>query len=429
MLNVHLRITDAATKRPTPVRVRVTAADGTHFPPLGRAAEFPAACNADVGGHLWVGREKGWYIDGACELPLPAGVPLRVQAAKGPEWTPLDETVTLGAGQIALRFALARWTDSRADGWVTVDTRCHFIGPHAALLEAQAEDVSVVNLLATPFPVLALDAHTYTTTPNLLAFSGQVPALERDGCSVVVNTFNAHPVLGKVALLNSHRPVFPLAFGGEETDDWGVCDWCDQCHRKKGLTVWAEAFEPTGGLLGGSEALVAALLGKIDAIEVTGGARKTPLLPWVYRLWDAGFLVPLVGASGKDSNRTALGSVRTYAKLSSPSPLAGEGSERSERVRGCSAIGVTFHPSPGGEAPPPSPAGGEGKKRQRTLPLTTGATWVARACRRSWTGSASRGSTSPTTWRPKARRWSRNCRSSSASSATSPASRPSRSSR
>ncbi len=39
-----------------------------------------------------------------------------------------------------------------------------------------------------------------------------------------------------------------------------------------------------------------------------------PLLPWVYRLWDAGFLVPLVGASGKDSNRAALGGVRTYAQ-------------------------------------------------------------------------------------------------------------------
>jgi hypothetical protein len=115
-----------------------------------------------------------------------------------------------------------------------------------------------------------------------------------------------------VALLNSHRPVFPLTFGGpEETDDWGVCDWCDQCHRKKGLTVWVDAFEPAGGLTGG-EALVAAILGKIDAIEVTGEPRKVPLLPWVYRLWDAGFRVPLVGASGKESGKTPLGGMRTY---------------------------------------------------------------------------------------------------------------------
>ncbi len=314
MLNVHLRIADASTGRPTPVRVRVVGPDDlAHFPPLGRAAELPAGRNEDVGGHLRLGREKWWYIDGACEIPLPAGVPLRVQATKGPEFVPLDETVTLGAGQIALRFALSRRTDSRADGWVSVDTRCHFLTPHAAALEARAEGLDVVNLLAVPFPVLALDANTYMTTPNLLAFSGQENALERDGAAVVVNTLNTHPVLGKVALLNSHRPVFPLTFGGEDTDDWGVCDWADQCHRKRGLTVWVDAFEPAAGVTGG-EALVAALLGKIDAIEVTNEPRKVPLLPWVYRLWDAGFLVPLVGASGKDSNRGVLGGMRTYAQ-------------------------------------------------------------------------------------------------------------------
>src|SRR5262249_20941946 len=144
-------------------------------------------------------------------------------------------------------------------------------------------------------------------------FSGQTPALARDGRAVVVNTFNTHPVLGKVALLNSHRPVFPLTFGGEESDDWGVCDWCDQCHRKDGLAVWVDAFEPAGGLIG-SEALVAAILGKLDAIEVSPAPRKVPLLPWLYRLWDAGVFVPLVGGSGKDSNKTAVGTVRTYVK-------------------------------------------------------------------------------------------------------------------
>ena len=36
-------------------------------------------------------------------------------------------------------------------------------------------------------------------------------------------------------------------------------------------------------------------------------------MPWVYRLWDAGFLVPLVGASGKESNRVATGQMRTLA--------------------------------------------------------------------------------------------------------------------
>lgn len=323
MLNVHLRVTDEVTRRPVPVRVRVAGRDGAQYAPLGRAPEFAFGRNEDVGGHLKLGRERWFYIDGACELPLPAGEPLRVQAAKGPEWVPLDEEVTLGAGQISLRFSLSRWADFKAEGWVGVDTRCHFLSPHAALLEARAEDLDVVNLLAVPFRLLALDANTYVTTPNLLAFSGQAPALESDGHAVYVNTFNAHPVLGKVALLDSHRPVFPLTFGGEESDDWGVCDWCVQCHRKGGLAVWVDAFETAGGVTGG-EALVAAILGQIDAIEVTAKPGRSPLLPWVYRLWDAGVRVPLVGASAKDSNAARLGAMRTFARVGgfrAPNPL------------------------------------------------------------------------------------------------------------
>jgi hypothetical protein len=37
------------------------------------------------------------------------------------------------------------------------------------------------------------------------------------------------------------------------------------------------------------------------------------LLPWLYRLWNAGVQLPLVGASGKDSNQVVLGALRTYA--------------------------------------------------------------------------------------------------------------------
>ena len=314
MLTVHLRINDAATGTPTPVRLRISGADGTTFAPLGRFAEFPVGRNQAVGGHLLLGREPWCVIDGHCEVKLPAGVPLRVQATKGPEYTPLDETVTLGPGKMALRFAVQRWIDMAAEGWITADSRCHFLSPHDALFEAAAEDLSLVNLLATVQPYPSLDGTLYPTATNLAAFSGQVPALEAGGRTVVVNTLNVHPVLGTVGLLNSHRPVYPLTFGGEESDDWSVCDWCDQCRRKGGLTVWADPFRPAGGLIGG-EALVAAVLGKIDAIELDPAPRQQPVLPWVYHLWNAGFPIPLVGGSGKDGNRVPLGGMRTYARL------------------------------------------------------------------------------------------------------------------
>ena len=68
-------------------------------------------------------------------------------------------------------------------------------------------------------------------------------------------------------------------------------------------------------------------------------------------------------------DRTHEWHMRAVAELSSPSPLAGEGSERSERVRGGAFYGLTSYPSPVGEAPPPSPARGEGKNLLLATPF------------------------------------------------------------
>ncbi|CAN5212230.1 hypothetical protein BH11PLA2_BH11PLA2_02240 [soil metagenome] len=314
MLAVHVRINDGVTKQPTAVRLRITGPGGEYYAPLGRLAAFSIGRGEAVGGNLRLNKENWAYIDGSCEVPLPAGVPLRIQATKGPEYTPLDETVTLGAGKLSLRFEINRWSNLAAEGWTSVDSHVHFLDPHTAMLEAAAEDVDVTNVLAHSHIFLSQDGNTYAANPNLDAFSGQSPSLDRDGRSVLVNTLNTHPVLGRLGLLNSHRPVYPLAFGGAlGNDDWSLFDWCRQCRRKKGLTVWVDAFKPEMGLPGG-EALVAAILGEIDAIEFDAKPRKDALLPWVYRLWNAGFPIPLIGGSGKDSNTVTLGAMRTYAK-------------------------------------------------------------------------------------------------------------------
>ncbi len=327
MLTVHLRVADPTTKKPLPVRLRVTAAAGRYYAPLGRLAVFACGVGEDVGGSVRLGKDNFAHIDGACEITLPAGEPLRIQAFHGPEWEPLDRTVTLGPGQMALRFEMTRWCNWRADGWLRTDHRCHFLSPHAALLEAAAEDVDEVHILArVHYTLSAIDGNTYPQLHGLTAFSWQAAALEADGQRVFVNTLNTHPALGSLGLLNCHRVVYPLAFGGAEgPDDWSLCDWADQCHRKGGKVLWCNAFRD--GLTGG-EALVALILGKIDAIEFDASPRTKPFLPWVYQLWNAGFLVPLVGSSGKDSNRGVVGAVRTYVKddpTPRPPPPAGEG--------------------------------------------------------------------------------------------------------
>ncbi len=317
MLTVHVRVNDAATSRPTPVRIRFLDSAGVCRMPFGRLAEFATGAGEDVGGQVRLDGDSFAYIDGSCEVRLPAG-PVRVEVHKGPEYVPLSREVVLGPGKISLRLMIERWIDPREQGWYAGDGRVHELSPHAAQLEGAAEGLDVVNLLAQQRPS---DTERPAAFVNLLAFSGTRPALEGSPC-VVVNTCNTHHVLGTVALLNCHRIVHPLRFGAPDgLDDWSISDWCDQCHRKSGLVVWPDEVRLTPEHPQG-EALAALLLGKIDAFEICRlyDPQLLALADW-YRLLACGYHLPLVGASGKDRNTVALGAIRTYARLEPNQPF------------------------------------------------------------------------------------------------------------
>jgi hypothetical protein len=310
-----VRVNDAASGQPTPVRIRFTGTDGTYFAPFGRLTDFATGWGEDVGGSVLLDQRRYALIDGSCEIQLPTD-PITIEISKGPEYQPLRTEARLAPGKMALRFAVQRWINLREQGWYSGDGRVHFLTPHAALLEGAAEDLAVVNLLALESD-LASRSGRHASISNILAFSGQQPALEWPGHLVVVNTLNSHPVLGMLGLLNAHRIVYPLSFGGRSgLDNWTLADWCDQCHRKGGLVVWAasEHRGATPDSLAG-EALADLILGKVDAVEVQQLSRcRDEHNDW-YRLLNCGCHVPLVGASRKASNQAVAGSVRTYARL------------------------------------------------------------------------------------------------------------------
>ncbi len=202
---VHIRVTDSSTGQATPARVRFTDRAGVYYAPLGRLTDFATGPNHDVGGNVMIDGQPWAYIDGSCEIDLPPG-PINVAINKGPEYRPFVQTVPLKPGQLAMRFTLERWLDLAALGWYAGDGRAHFLGPHAALLEAQAEGLHVVNLLALPTDVNDGNAKKPALS-NILAFSGQRPCLETANHFVVVNTLNAHSALRQsgAAQLSSRR--------------------------------------------------------------------------------------------------------------------------------------------------------------------------------------------------------------------------------
>jgi hypothetical protein len=369
---VHLRINDAATGQPTPVRLRITDSDGTYYAPYGRLTEFATGMNQDVGGNVQIGGKNWAYIDGACEILLPPGT-LHIEVTKGPEYKPIRENIELLAGKMALRLTIERWSDVRKQGWYSGDTRVHFLSPDAALLEGQAEDVAVVNLLAVdtgldaqsvdellkidPAPetwsrfqalveraiqgVLTAEEtaelRIYTDVGALFmrikerwgrrqrpraiseitSFSGQTFARHTDQYGVAVNTLNRHRCLGSLGLLHCHRVVYPLAVGGHESDDaWTLHDWCGQCHRKNGLVVWIDPLGPNCPFSYG-EPLADLILGEIDAFELVQWDSLPPRDVSTYQnLCDAELVMPLVAASAKGSNREHIGRLQTYAYLS-----------------------------------------------------------------------------------------------------------------
>ncbi len=313
---VHVRVVDGATGQPTPVRMRFQGKDGRKFAPLGRLNEFPTGVGEQVGLQVQLGDGTFHYVDGACEILLPAD-PFDIEIHKGPEYEPIRRTVTLGPGKMALRFEIERRSDLRKTGWFAGDCRAHELSPHAALVEGAAEGLAVVNLLARQRP--SQFGTGLQHQPQLEAFSGQAACLASAECSVHVNTFNEHPVLGKLALLNCHRPVFPLHAGEEGFGDWTLGDWCGQCHRKKGLVLWSEPAFWSGSLEEclAPEGLALLITGVVDAIEIAGPVAKLGPEPWTYwyALLNAGFKLPIAGASAKHSNKEQLGTCRTYAHL------------------------------------------------------------------------------------------------------------------
>jgi hypothetical protein len=309
---VHVRVNDAATGQPTPCRIQFTGPDGQYYAPFGRLTGFATGLDQDVGGNLRLGEQYYAYIDGACEISLPAG-PITVAVSKGPEYRPLRQTVDLKAGQLSMRLVLHRWTDLRAEGWYSGDVHIGCLSPDAALLEAAAEDVAVANLVASMIKKRGDHGQLYLGYNNIMAFSGQRPARERPGHLVVVNTSNSHPRLGQLTLLNCHRIVYPLTFGGPNGwEDWTLADWCDQCHRKGGLVI-ANSYRYQA-----SESLADTILGKIDAVRIWGFEHPRNLwdvfATW-YQVLCAGFRLPLACDGGKCSNGSIIGSRRTYARL------------------------------------------------------------------------------------------------------------------
>jgi hypothetical protein len=310
---VEVEVVDAASGRVVPARVRFRAPDGRYLPPLGHRDEVNPGLNEDSGADVILGDATYAYVPGRFPILLPPG-PVEVEVVHGFGHRPLRRTVEVGDDHAPLVLALER-VEAADDAWTAVDCHVHFISPTSALLQARAEGVAIVNLLATQWG----DHHT-----SLSDMPAAVVADADGEHLVVMGSENRQNMLGHIGLLGAPDPVLPMASAGPpearlgDPLEWLMRDWADASHAQGGLAVAVHFPLPY------AEIAADIVAGRIDAVELqalTPGADGPSIREW-YRFLACGYRLPVVGGTDKMSAEVPVGAIRTYARLDPAQPLS-----------------------------------------------------------------------------------------------------------
>ncbi|MFN8661375.1 MAG: CehA/McbA family metallohydrolase [Thermomicrobiales bacterium] len=315
-LPVTVRIVDAASGQPVPVRFHLHGEAGEYLPPRGHHRLVNRYWYEDNAAEFVNGRNQYSYVDGECIVDLPLG---RVYAdiSRGYEITPIRTSFDVTPETREVVFQVERTLDWRSRGWITADTHVHFLSPQVALLEGKAEGVNVVNLLAAQWGEMFSNVGDFDgrTTFGARDFGGDGEFLVR------VGTENRMQVLGHISLLGyAGSMIHPLSSGGPAEAAIGdplevaMADWAERCRQQGGLVVMPHAPNPQ------CERAADIVLGLVDGIEVMTfnpyDAQVNPygLADW-YRYLNIGLQPPLVAGSDKMTAASLLGGIRTYAWL------------------------------------------------------------------------------------------------------------------
>ncbi len=331
---VRLRVIDKASGKVVAVKLHVHGEAGEYLAPVDRHRipntfwyEDWSVDYVNPGSHFCT------YIPGETLIDLPQGR-VFVEISKGFEIAPLRKVVEVKPDTTNLEFILERVLPWRDRGWVTADTHVHFLSPHSAHLEGAGEGINVVNLLASQWGELMTNVGDFdgATTLGSRESGGDGEHLVR------VGTENRQHVLGHISLLGYNGPIIaPMTTGGPDESALGdpvetlLTEWARQCRKQGGIVVLPHFPHPR------AEHAAAIVSGEIDGVEMTswenlyGGIDPYSLSDW-YRYLNCGYFVPAVGGTDKMTAFTAVGAVRTYAKLPAGMPFDYEAWKKAVRA-------------------------------------------------------------------------------------------------
>ena len=306
---LNVKVVDATTGKSTPVRIHFRSADGRYFPPYGHRHEVNDNWFEDYGADLKLGSTNYAYVDGEFSIELPSG-DVYAEISKGFEFAPRRVKLEIKPGQKELEISLDRITDLRKDGWITADSHTHFISPDTAWLEAQAEGLNIINLLAAQWGDL------FTNVGDI---TGRAGFQSRDETVVWVGTENRQHFLGHISMLGTRgAPIFPMSTSGPTEGYFGdptwraMSEWADECRERDGVVIVPHFPFPY------SEVIAEVVRGRVDGLELRDFSAPTmdtfAIHEW-YRLLNTGYRVSAIGGTDKMSAGMPVGGVRTYAHI------------------------------------------------------------------------------------------------------------------
>ena len=314
---VSLRVVDKATKVPVPVKLHIHGQFGEYLPPVDRHRFPNPEWFEDYSPEFeHNGRHYCAYISGETVLNLPVGE-IYIEVSKGFEIRPVRKVLAVKPGTRELEIEVEKVLPWRERGWVTADTHVHFLSTATAQLEGSAEGVNVVNLLASQWGELMTNVGDFDGKSTF----GSKEAGGDGEWLVRVGTENRQNVMGHISLLGyKGNPIIPMTCGGPDEAAIGdpveilLMEWAQMCREKGGLVVLPHFPNPR------CENAADLITGAIDAVEMTSwtdlysGIDPYSLSDY-YRYLNCGYLIPAVGGTDKMTAKTAVGTVRTYARI------------------------------------------------------------------------------------------------------------------
>ncbi len=293
-----VRIIDAGTGKPTPVRVRLQDSKGVRPQVRGAVpvSESAIPIPKQAIGVLWGQQDRAdgyaiqpdgsFIVDGAFDVRLPAGT-YTLTISKGNEYTPQTHTLELKPGaRLSKDFKLDRWINMPARGWYSSDDHIHLQrSPRddASILRwIAAEDVQVGNILemgdfwATYFTQYAFgEKGRYQEGANILS-----PGQEEPRTPEVGHTIS----LGAGAIVRSTRNYYSY----DRT--------FDRVHELGGLTGFAHQGFSFHGYRG---MVLNVLRNKVDFLELAQFCVPEGPLPttYYYQFLDMGFRLTALAGS------------------------------------------------------------------------------------------------------------------------------------